>query len=268
MLDNGVARDNGGWYGVRGTSSPPPTQGQGGKSEKQSNRPSARDLLAPYEPTNLQRKLGVRSTAASACCKQYLLPSFPPFTTPALSTPSHSLPTPFPIPSLPLRSLTWYKAFHFEYYGRVRSAGSGWSVRALSCLDPLPLPLSPRSLPPPLPPLPPPPTLSPSLPPPRRLPPQGEVLEYYPPPAVCSTGSGEHPLPAVLRVPQYTADVQVRAPGVEGFEWGVGGLGWAYDRGKEGAGRGGGRTALDCVGHRWLCEQLQLPLYRRRCRCR
>ncbi|KAG2434012.1 hypothetical protein HYH02_012472 [Chlamydomonas schloesseri] len=54
----------------------------------------------------------------------------------------------------PINVLTWYKAFHFEYYGR------------------------------------------------------GEVLEYYPPPAVCSTGSGEHPLPAVLRVPQYTADVQ------------------------------------------------------------
>lgn len=38
---------------------------------------------------------------------------------------------------------------------------------------------------------------------------QGEVLEYYPPPAVCTTGAGEFPLPAVLRVPQYTADMTV-----------------------------------------------------------
>ncbi|GIL87774.1 hypothetical protein Vretimale_13063 [Volvox reticuliferus] len=54
----------------------------------------------------------------------------------------------------PINVLTWYKAFHFDYFGK------------------------------------------------------GEVLEYYPPPAVCTTGSGEHPLPAVLRVPQYTADMQ------------------------------------------------------------
>jgi hypothetical protein len=54
----------------------------------------------------------------------------------------------------PINVLTWYRAFHFDYYGK------------------------------------------------------GEVLEYYPPPAVCTTGSGDHPLPAVLRVPQYTADVQ------------------------------------------------------------
>ncbi|KAG2487346.1 hypothetical protein HYH03_014061 [Edaphochlamys debaryana] len=54
----------------------------------------------------------------------------------------------------PINVLTWYRAFHFEYFGK------------------------------------------------------GEVLEYYPPPAVCTTGSGEHPLPAVLRVPKYTADMQ------------------------------------------------------------
>ncbi|PNH05704.1 hypothetical protein TSOC_008004 [Tetrabaena socialis] len=54
----------------------------------------------------------------------------------------------------PINVLTWFRAFHFEYFGK------------------------------------------------------GEVLEYYPPPAVCTTGTGEHPLPAVLRVPQYTADMQ------------------------------------------------------------
>ncbi|GLI63673.1 hypothetical protein VaNZ11_006711 [Volvox africanus] len=54
----------------------------------------------------------------------------------------------------PINVLTWYKAFHFDYFGK------------------------------------------------------GEVLEYYPPPAVCTTGLGDHPLPAVLRVPQYTADMQ------------------------------------------------------------
>ena len=55
--------------------------------------------------------------------------------------------------------------------------------------------------------------LNPEPEPPKLWSLQGEVLEYYPPPAVCITGQGEHPLPAVLRVPQYTANMQVCAWG-------------------------------------------------------